>query len=392
VLDVVIVGGGVIGSSIAYHLARSGSRVRVYEQAAPAVAPSASWASAGGVRQQGRDPREWPLTLEAARRWPSLQNELGAPTGFVQGGHLHLVEAEADVPALEQRVAGEKHAGVNISVLDSTALYNIAPAIKPGILAAAFTPEDGQADPRRTTAAFVSAAQRHGAEYCNQSRVDALVTGHRRVRGIRLGSQTVTADTIVLATGVWTNALTAPLNCEVPIMPRGPQMLLTSPGPRLLAPTLTVVNRALSLKQLPSGEYFIGGGWPTDVIETDGGLACRVRPDSVAGSWAVATDIVPSVADQHVKDQWGGLEAQSVDGVPFIGAAPGLEGVFLAVGFSGHGFQLSPAVGRAVADLLGGTRVPELEPVSTRRIRDLDTALVDAFKSAPLTEHGATLG
>src|SRR5262249_50299895 len=82
VLDLVVVGGGVIGSSIAYHLARAGARVRVYEQAAPAVAPSASWASAGGVRQQGRDPREWPLTLEASRRWPNLAAELEAPTGF----------------------------------------------------------------------------------------------------------------------------------------------------------------------------------------------------------------------------------------------------------------------------------------------------------------------
>jgi sarcosine oxidase subunit beta len=390
-LDVVIVGGGVIGSSIAYHLARSGSRVRVYEQAAPAVAPSASWASAGGVRQQGRDPREWPLTLEAARRWPSLQDELGTPTGFVQGGHLHLVEAEADVEALEQRVANEKHAGMTISLLDAHAAYEIAPAIKPGMLAAAFTPEDGQADPRRTTAAFAGAAQRYGAEYFNQSRVDALVTSDTRVRGIRLGSQTVTADAVVLATGVWTNALTAVLKCEVPIMPRGPQMLLTSPGPRLLSPTLTVVNRALSLKQLPSGEYFIGGGWPTDVVETGRGLATRVRPDSVAGSWAVATEIVPNVADQHVEQQWGGLEAQSVDGVPFIGPLPGLDGVFLAVGFSGHGFQLSPAVGRAVADLIGGARVPELEQVAARRMRDFDRAVVDAFKRAPLAELSPTL-
>jgi sarcosine oxidase subunit beta len=390
-LDVVIVGGGVIGSSIAYHLARSGSRVRVYEQATPAVAPSASWASAGGVRQQGRDPREWPLTLEAARRWPGLQDELGAPTGFVQGGHLHLVERQADVAALEQRVADENRAGMNVSLLDPTAAYKIAPAIKPGILAAAFTHEDGQADPRRTTAAFAEAAQRHGAEYFNQSRVHSLVASDARVHGIRLGSHTVTANAVVLATGVWTTALTAALKCEVPIMPRGPQMLLTSPGPRLLTPTLTVVNRALSLKQLSSGEYFIGGGWPTDVIDTDRGLTCRVRPDSVDGSWAVATEIVASVADQYVQQQWGGLEAQSVDGVPFIGPAPGLDGLFLAVGFSGHGFQLSPAVGRALADLIGGARVPELEPLSTRRIRLFDTAVVDAFKRAPLTERGATL-
>jgi sarcosine oxidase subunit beta len=296
------------------------------------------------------------------------------------------------VAALEGRVADEKRAGINISLLDPAAVYAIAPAVKPGILAAAFTPEDGQADPRRTTAAFVGAAQRHGAEYFNRSRVHSLVAGDGRVRGVRCGSQTVTADAVVLATGVWTNALTAALGCEVPIMPRGPQMLLTSPGPRLLAPTLTVDNRALSLKQLPSGEYFIGGGWPTDVIETDRGLACRVRPESVAGSCAVATEIVASVADQRVEQQWGGLEAQSVDGVPFIGPAPGLDGLFLAIGFSGHGFQLSPAVGRAVADLLGGAGVPELESVSTRRIQHFDTAVVGTFKRASLTEYGPTLG
>ena len=91
-LDVAIVGGGVIGSSIAYHLARASARVGVFEQAVPAVEPSASWASAGGVRQQGRDPREWLLTLEASHRWPRLDEELGAHTGFVQGGHLHVVE------------------------------------------------------------------------------------------------------------------------------------------------------------------------------------------------------------------------------------------------------------------------------------------------------------
>lgn len=390
-LDVVIVGGGVIGSSIAYHLARSGARVRVYEQAAPAVAPSASWASAGGVRQQGRDPREWPLTLEAAHRWPDLDDELAAPTGFIQGGHLHLVETEADLGALEQRVQRERQAGMNISLLEPSAAYQVAPAMKGGVVGAAFTPEDGQADPRRTTAAFAAAAQHHGAEYSNQTRVDGLVSRDGRIRGISVGGELVSADTVVLATGVWTNALTAPLGCEVPIAVRAPQMLLTTPGPPRLAPTLTAVNRALSLKQLSSGEYFVGGGWPTDVVAHNNTLACRVRPDSVGGSWAVATEIVPSVADQRIDQHWGGLEAQSVDGVPFIGPAPGLEGAFVAVGFSGHGFQLSPAVGRAVADLVGGARVSELESVSTARIHALDPAIVDAFKHASPTTPVATL-
>nr|MBA2449086.1 FAD-binding oxidoreductase [Chloroflexota bacterium] len=86
--DVAIIGGGVTGSSIAYHLARQGARVGVFEQAEPAAEPSASWASAGGVRSQGRDPREWSLTLEATRRWPTLEDELDADVGFARGGHL----------------------------------------------------------------------------------------------------------------------------------------------------------------------------------------------------------------------------------------------------------------------------------------------------------------
>jgi sarcosine oxidase subunit beta len=216
------------------------------------------------------------------------------------------------------------------------------------------TPDDGQADPRRPTAAFASAAQRHGAEYVNGSRVGGLLERNGRVRDIRLATEDIVADAVVLATGVWTNDLTRPLNCEVPIEPRGLQMLLTGAAPRVLAPTLTPVNRALSLKQLPSGEYFIGGGWPKDIVEAESCRTCRVRLDSVAGSWAVVTEIVPAVADQQVAESWGGLEAQSVDGVPFLGPAPGLDGIFLAVGFSGHGFQLSPAVGRTVADLIGG--------------------------------------
>jgi sarcosine oxidase subunit beta len=390
-LDVVIVGGGVTGSSIAYHLARAGARVRVYEQAAPAVAPSASWASAGGVRQQGRDAREWPLTLEAAQRWLKLHDELGAATGFVQGGHLHLVELDADLPALEQRVGRERQAGMNISLLDPSAIYRIAPVVKGGIVAAAYTPEDGQADPRRTTAAFAAAAQRHGAEYFNETHVDGLAVAGRRVRGITVAGDSIAADAVVLATGVWTNTLTSPHGCEVPVAVRGPQMLLTSAGPARLGPTLTAVNRALSLKQLPSGEFFIGGGWPTDLIEGSNGLTCRVNPENVERSWAVATDIVPRLADQRIEQHWGGLEAQSIDDVPFIGPAPGLEGAFLAVGFSGHGFQLSPAVGRALADLVGGARVVELEMLSALRISALDPARMNAFKLAPPTQPLTTI-
>src|SRR5579864_5788837 len=148
--DVVIVGGGVIGSSIAYHLTLRRTRVVVLDQEQPATAPSASWASAGGVRQQRRDPREWALTKAAARRWPGLAEELGADVEFRQGGHLHLVETANDRRALEQRVARERDAGLDVRIVDAAEARSLAPGIAETVIAAAFSASDGQANPVAT--------------------------------------------------------------------------------------------------------------------------------------------------------------------------------------------------------------------------------------------------
>src|SRR4051794_30247583 len=103
--EIAVVGGGLIGSSIAYHLARQGRSVVVVEQAAPAVEPAASWASAGGVRRQGRHPAEAALASEVIPRWPHLAEELGAETGYRPGGNLYLGEGEAAVEQIRAFVA-----------------------------------------------------------------------------------------------------------------------------------------------------------------------------------------------------------------------------------------------------------------------------------------------
>ena len=383
VVDVAIVGGGVTGSSIAYHLARAGARVRVFEQATPAVEPSASWASAGGVRQQGRDPREWPLALEASQRWPRLDQELGARTGFVQGGHLHVVEHADDLPALEARVARERGASMDIRIIQGPELRGLAPALAPRVCAAAYTPGDGQAHPPGTTRAFAAAAQRHGARYLTRARVDHLTLEHARVTGLVTSAGSVGAGWVVLAAGAWTPRLAASIGLDLPLRTMAPQMLLTSPAPPLLAPTVTAVGRPLSLKQLPSGEFFIGGGWPSDILDDGQRLACRVREDSVAGSWAVASAVVPAVGSQRVARSWCGLEAECFDGVPLIGPDPAHAGLYLAVGFSGHGFQIAPAVGRAVADALSGKATPHLEGLEPGRAARFDPIEVAAFKAEP---------
>jgi sarcosine oxidase subunit beta len=271
---------------------------------------------------------------------------------------------------------------MDIHMLDQAELRAVAPVLGPDALAGAYTPADGQAHPPSATRAFAAAAERHGARVATRSRVDCLLAEHgSRVTGLAAGGETVAAGWVVLAAGVWTPRLTAPLRLELPMRPRAPQMLLTTPGPPRLAPTVTATGRQLSLKQLPSGEFFIGGGWPGDILEDGERLTYRVRDDSVRASWAVATAVAPAVAEQRIAQSWCGLEAQAFDGVPLIGPAPGLEGLYLAVGFSGHGFQIAPAVGRTVADALLGRSTPELDGLAAARIAGFDAAAVAAFKS-----------
>src|SRR5438105_3335109 len=147
---------------------------------------------------------------------------------------------------------------------------------------------------------------------------------------------------------------------------RALQMIRSTPAPQMLRPVVSAVGRALSLKQLHDGAFLLGGGWPGEATPDRRGY--RLNSESLKGNWAAACAILPAVGEQRVDRAWCGLEAMSADGIPFIGFAPGIDNLVLALGFSGHGFALSPAVGRAVADLLAGQRVPELDGLSAGRM------------------------
>ena len=164
-------------------------------------------------------------------------------------------------------------------------------------------------------------------------------------------------------------ALTAEL--RLPIRTVALQMLLSTPAqPGILQPVIGAISRKLSLKQLDDGSFFIGGGWPGDV-STDR-RSYSMRPASIQGNWSTACELLPAVAQQRIARSWCGLEAQSIDDIPFIGPAPGLQGLTLALGFSGHGFALAPAIGRAIANLINGQPTTELNGLNPARITHID--------------------
>ena len=358
--SVVIVGGGLMGLSTAFHLRRldPGMDVTVLERATVGVA--ASGASAAGVRAMGRDPAERALALASLKRWPELDRELEGQTGYRRGGGLRIALDDKSWDAAPGWAAEQRSDGVPLETLDARAAREMAPGINPGCLGGVYSPIDGQAGAMATVEAFASAARRLDARVEEGAVVKALVVEDSRVVGIERGDGSrQPCDVAVVTAGAWTTSLLAPLGVKLPVHTRPLQMLLTRPAPGSLPPVLGCFERKISFKQLAGGPFLIGGGWPGRVVNHEANR-WQVLEESVRGSLEVAGEVYPPVAACALDRSWIGLEAFMPDELPVIGPVPGVAGLLVATGFSGHGFALSPMVGDVLARLALGR-----EPLSS---------------------------
>jgi len=378
--EVVIIGGGVIGSSIAYHAARQGRQVCVVERSGEVASePAASWASAGGVRRQGRHPAEAKLAIEAIERWRTLEEELEAAVQYRRGGNLLLAETDEEADKLVDFVQEQQECGfADVRLVDRQEVLTLVPGLRAGVVAGSYSPGDGQADPALTTRAFAAAAQRRGATYWNGTAALALMTRGERVIGVLTERGEVEAEQVVLAAGAWSVDLARGVGLRLPIRTAALQMILSTQAELwVLQPVLSAVSRKLSLKQLNDGAFLLGGGWPGDIAADRRSYTLRL--ESVEGNWKTACELLPAVGQQRVARAWCGLEAMSFDDLPFIGEAQGLGGLTVAAGFTGHGFALAPAVGRVVAEQLVGGAAPELEGLGVGRIVSFREDAVEAY-------------
>jgi sarcosine oxidase, subunit beta len=365
-VEVVVVGAGVTGAAAAYELSRAGVRTAIVE--ASEVGSVASGASAGGVRQQGRDPRELPIAIRAIQRWPQLEEELGADLHYLQDGHVALVEFEEDLPSVEERVRREREMGLEIEMVYGKDLHELVPGIAPHIIAGSYCPTDGHAMPPWVANAFTRAAVRHGADLYQFTAVTGLTIERDRITGVSTTRGEISCDWVINAAGAWGPELARMAGIELPIETRALQMLLTEQMPPKLKQVLGCVSKRVSLKQIPTGSYLIGGGWPGTVYQDR--RFGRVRASSVAGSAAHSSAIYPLLAKTRLLRAWTGLEAMAVDEVPVLGPVPEVHGFLIACGFSGHGFALAPEIGVIMRELVtsGETSVP-IEPLTVERFR-----------------------
>lgn len=380
---VIVIGGGISGVAAAYELARNGVAVTLLERGE--LASMASGWTLAGVRQSGRHPAELPLAAAAVARWPELADELEADTEYRQQGNLRLALSESDIPVIRGVVEASAAAGIPIEYLETIdQIRAIAPALSDDIYGASWCPSDGHANPSRTVMAFAAAAERHGAVIRTGITVTSIATKAGKVTGVETSEGSISADIVIVAAGIYTPRLLAPLGLSLPLDIRHVPAVQSVPVAPLLAPVLGVASGMFAGRQQADGRFRMtlnGVSWNGDQWHDQ--YSVQPTMEQVRDTIEFAFRLIPDIRGIRIAQVWGGLLDLTPDALPVIERSPDVEGLIVAAGFSGHGFCLGPITGQILADLavFGSTELP-IEPFQLARFAGL------ASTSESLTLHG----
>jgi sarcosine oxidase subunit beta len=372
VTEVIVIGGGVIGSSITYHLARDGVNVKQLEKGSIANQGAASRASAGGIRLNNRDPRELSLAKASILRWESLEEELEADLEYLPKGQIMLFDHRYNIEDLYDQVKEDQKYGIVSRIVERDSLKDLIPFISPLISKGIFYPSGGQANVLLTTIAFSSAARRLGAEIITGIEVHSIAKQNNGVTGVNTSSGFMPCKTVINAAGVWAPKLHETLGLSLPqIKPFCHQMSATFAAPLILpGPTISAKGTKISLKQTIDGRIRAGGGYSTKPGPNK--YTGLFNEESLKEQRNTVLSIIPAIKDYEVDFTYYGAEAHCIDDIPILGPIPEMTGYLLATGFSGHGFTISPAVGQVLSEI-AQKKTPSISIDELSIIRSFDT-------------------
>jgi len=346
--EVVVIGGGVVGCSIAYHLARRGVRdVVVLER--DAVGAGTTSKAAGGIRGQFPTETEIRFSQESQRVFESFAEEFGVDPGYQRIGYLFLVSDEADLAGVRERIALQRRCGVDVRVITPGEAKDLVPALRvDDLIAAVWGPGDGLAGPSEITQGFARRARELGARILEGVEVTALTLPGGRLREVATSKGRIATPVAINAAGPFAARVGRLAGLDLPVHPRRRHIFFTEPFPAIPGPVPLTHDRKTGFYFRKEMEQLLLS--PGDVQDVGDDL-------SAAMDWGMVDEVVdkavqrlPILADARIAGGWAGLRPLTPDDHAIIGPAPGLTGLFLAVGFGGHGFQHSPATGRLVAE------------------------------------------
>jgi len=368
-VDTLVIGGGVAGCCLAYWLAREGIETMVVER--DDVNLQASGANAGSLHVQllsfdfgrnapaggNRAADTLPLGPASIALWQEIQRDTDQDLEVKVCGGLMLAETDEDVAFIKAKIELEKSRGIEAELIGANELHQLEPCIGDVAIAAEWCPGEGKINPLRATYAVVARAKEMGARFRRGSDVQAIEQLHgREDTGWKVTTSRgeIRCRRIVNAAGPWAAEVASMAGVTIPVRGAPLQMIVTEPTAPMLDRLVAHAARHLTLKQVGSGAFLVGGGWTAGLDERQ--KLSRALRSSVEGNLWVASRVVPALGDLHAIRIWAGMNV-NIDRAPILGEVPGLPGFYNCV--SSNGYTLAPVLSRLTAEILAG-RSPSL--------------------------------
>ena len=364
--DVIIIGAGVIGASIAYHLTKKNIQAVVLDK--KEIATGSSGACEGLLLLQSKKPGiHLDMALDSIRRFPALVQELGHPIEYENKGGLVVIETEEEFDAMQLFAEKQKKHSVDVSLLSTEQAREKEPALSKNIIGATYSPLDSQANPILLTLGLLRAAQNAGAKVFTRTKVRAIELTHGRVAAVHTDKGRIETRIIINAAGTFAAEIGAMVNLTIPIKPRRGQILVTeATAPILKRCILSAMyiaakfNPAIAasgavgfaVEQTSHGNILIGStrefvGF--DEHTTYEGI------QNIAGN---ILRVIPGLENLHVIRAFAGLRPYTPDGLPILGKVESIDGFIMAAGHEGDGITLAPITGEMIAKLVAAEAAP----------------------------------
>lgn len=374
--DVVIIGAGVNGASLAYHLAINGVRnVLVLEK--QVAATGATGLSSGLVRMHYANEVEARLALNSYTYFLNWADMIGGECGFRETGFIRTV-AHKNTDKLRANVAMLQRIGVETCLITPGDLHDLAPNIwTEDILLAAYEPHSGYADPTATTLSLLDAARQRGVQLRQHIEAQGFITQGEQVLGVQTSEGVIEAGTIVCATGAWTMALLTRLGLKFPVWNVRNQVAVLQRPPEAQSDHFTFIDGVLDVYYRPDspGLTLIGGGAIEPGVDPDH-FERNADASFVEEIAEKVSRRMPVMENATYIRGWSGIFNITEDLHPLLGPVPGYENLYAIFGCNGTGFKIAPAVGKALAEQIIGVREPEIPIISLRPARYFEQAAI----------------
>ena len=351
-VDVAVIGGGVHGCSTAYHLAKKGFKTALFER--DYISSGSSGRSAAGLRYQFGTEVNILLAQYNMKCLKTLGEDLNYPGDleYDPAGYLWIAYSESQLDQLEKNVKLQNELGTRGSrVLTVKGIQEVAPFLNTeGMLGASFNQEDGHINPHTLCFAYADAAKALGVEINKHTTVTGLISKGGHVAGIHTDKGDWEANAVVCCAGAWTQNIGRWVDLDIPVIPERHQILITEPVERMKHPMTLCLDDGSYWKQCPNGTFMLGVGRE------------EVKDTSYYASWdylEAATERIlpkmPILKQIRVVRQWTGPYGNTPDFQAIVGATP-VEGFYVDCGWSGHGLQFAPSIGRIMAEIVNGEK------------------------------------